>query len=171
MSFEKSGFWSALASQTLRALCWYAIALISASNAEGFGVQMHYYRLPMWPVMCVKIKCDGPTNAWVVLCLSWKTISVPWFGRDNSTQTANNAKYSNCKRLQEVESRDLWRQPIKFAARKIDGLPKASMAGLQVINRTRIHVIGSGKSPHKFGGNVSELLFCFGRYITIHAVV
>ena len=46
-------------------------------------------------------KCDGPTNAWV----SWKTISVPWVGRDYwhggranySNKPANHAKYSNCK--------------------------------------------------------------------------
>ena len=52
-------------------------------------------------------KCDGPTNAWVVRCFSWKTISVPWLGidywhdgrADNSNKTANNAKYSNCKGL------------------------------------------------------------------------
>ena len=44
-------------------------------------------------------KCDGPTNAWVFQCLSWKTISILCFGRDywhgghadNSNKTANNA--------------------------------------------------------------------------------
>ena len=36
----------------------------------------------------------------------------------------------------------------RIGAREIDGLPKASMAELLVISsRTRIHVIGSGKSP------------------------
>ena len=52
-------------------------------------------------------KCTGPTNAWVVRCLSWKIISVPWFGRDcwhggradKNNKTANNAKYSNCRGL------------------------------------------------------------------------
>ena len=38
-----------------------------------------------------------------------------------------------------------WRPPI--GAREIDGLPKASMAELLELSRTRIHVIGSGKSP------------------------
>ena len=94
---------------------------ISKSNGSSKTVpRTHYYRLPMWPVMCVTKKCDGPTNTWVVRCLSWKTIIVPWFGRDywhgghadNSNKTANNAKYSSCK---GVESRDLWRQPTKFA--------------------------------------------------------
>ena len=74
------------------------------------GVQTHYY---------------GPRNAWVVRCLSWKTISNPWFGRDywhggradNSNSTATNAKYSNCKgvnhetydvSLQNLRSRPFW---------------------------------------------------------------
>ena len=64
-------------------------------------------------------KCDGPTNAWVVRCLSWKTISVLWFGRDywhgghanNSNKTTSNVKYSNCKGL----NHETWYQPTKFA--------------------------------------------------------
>ena len=79
--------------------------------------------------MCVTEKCDGPTNAWVVRCLSWKTISGPWFGRDyghggcahNSNKTANNAKYSNCKglnhetydiSLQSLQSPPFWNLSI-----------------------------------------------------------
>ena len=115
----------------------FLLPFISASNGNlrptrtakqfsepRFGVLTHYYRLTMWPVMCDQ-KCDGPTNAWVVRCLSWKTISVPWFGRDcwhdgradNSNKTANNAKYSNCKglnhethdvSLQNLRSRPFW---------------------------------------------------------------
>ena len=65
-------------------------------------------------------KCDGPTNAWVVRCLSWKTISVPWYSRDywhdgranNSNKTANNAKYSSCKGLNQ-ETYDISLQNLR----------------------------------------------------------
>ena len=70
-------------------------------------------------------KYTGPTHAWVVRCLSWKTISMYYFcmyyyygGRDeNSNKTANNAKYSNCKglnhetydvNLQHLRSQPFW---------------------------------------------------------------
>ena len=42
--------------------CFITLLLLSTSNgnceavprtAERFGVQTHYYRLPMWPVICV----------------------------------------------------------------------------------------------------------------------
>ena len=73
-------------------------------------------------------KCTGPTNAWLVRCLSWKTISVRWFGTgywhsgraDNNNKTASNAKYSNCKMvnhetydvsLQNLRSRPFWILP------------------------------------------------------------
>ena len=57
-------------------------------------------------------KCTGPTNARVVRCLSWKSISVPRFGRDywhggranNSNKTTNN---SQVFQLQGVESCDM----------------------------------------------------------------
>ena len=67
------------------------LLIISASNgnceafprtAEQFGVQMHYYRLPMWPVVYVT------KNVMVQQTLGWfgaypeKTISVSYFGRD-----------------------------------------------------------------------------------------
>ena len=104
----------------------------SLRNAGRFGVQTHYYRLPMWPVMCVT------KNVMVQQSLGWfgaypeKTISVPWFGRDywhggradNSNETANNAKYSNCKglnhetydvSLQNLRSRPFWiLSPLRF---------------------------------------------------------
>ena len=116
-------------------ILWFLLNLISASNgnceaaprtAEWFGVQTHYYRLYTYVTSDVcDQKCDSPTNAWVVRCLSWKTISVPWFGRDywhggradNSNKRANNAKYSNCKglnhetfdvSLQNLRSRPFW---------------------------------------------------------------
>ena len=82
----------------------YTCRNISSSprTAERYGVQTHYYRLPYVTSDVSDQKCDSPTNAWVVRCLSWKTISVPWFGSDywhsgradNSNKTANNAKYS-----------------------------------------------------------------------------
>ena len=94
-------------------------------TAERFGVQTHYYRLPMWPVTWVTKKMWWSNKRLVVRCLSWKTISVPWFDRDcwhggradNSNKTANNAKYSNCKglnhgaydvSLKNLRSRPFW---------------------------------------------------------------
>ena len=65
-------------------------------TAKRFGVQTHYYRLLMWPMMCV-IK--------TVLVQQTLAMSFPWFGRDywhssrakNSNKNAKNAKYSSCK--------------------------------------------------------------------------
>ena len=62
--------------------------LISVSNVRSSlnrGAVWHADALLLTAYMTSDVcdqKCDGPTNAWVVQCLSWKTISVRWFGRD-----------------------------------------------------------------------------------------
>ena len=102
----------------------WLVFIICASNPKRFGLQMHYYRLTMWPVMCVT------TNVLVQQTLGWfgaypeKTISVPWLGRDywhvgradNSNKTANNAKYSKCRGLNhatyDVSLQNLWSPPF-----------------------------------------------------------
>ena len=130
MSLRKNKYFL---STPLELFSYAFVMLISASNgnfkavpqtAERFGVQTHYYRLPMWPVMCVT------KNVMVQQTLTWfgaypEKQCVPWFGRDywhsgradNSNKTPNNAKYSNCKglnheaydvSLQNLRSRQLW---------------------------------------------------------------
>ena len=72
---------------------------------------------------CVWPKMWWSNKRWVVRCLSWKTISVPWFGRDYwhggragySNKRANNAKYSNCKGLNH-ETYDVSLQNFAIAA-------------------------------------------------------
>ena len=81
------------------------------------------YRCDQW---CVWSKMWWSNKCWVVRCLSWKSISIPWFGRDywhgshadNSNKTANNTKYSNWKGLNhetyEVNLQNCNRSHFKF---------------------------------------------------------
>ena len=108
------------------------------TSTPRFSVQTHY--------------C-GPTNAWVVRCLSWKTISIPWFGRDywhggradNSNKTANKAKYSNCKG--GCESRELLRQPTKLVIAAI--LNFVSTSNFIFIHSPSIYKLSMIRSVHK----------------------
>ena len=82
--------------------------IVSRHKSRRSRLSISIFRCQLYATIDVcDQKRDGPTNAWVVRCSSWKTMSVPWFGRDywhggradNSNKTATNAKYSNCKGL------------------------------------------------------------------------
>ena len=80
-----------------------------------------------------------------------KNNNVPWFGRDYlhggradySNKTANNAKYSNCKGLNQ----DLWRQPTKFAITDI--LNFVSTSNFISINSPSIYKLSMVRFVHK----------------------
>ena len=109
-----------------RALLFDSLYFISASNPNREAVRRADALLQTNYVTsdACDHKCTGPTNAWVVRCLSWKTISVPWSGRDywhgggadNSNKTGNNTKYSNGRELNhethDVSLQNLWSPPF-----------------------------------------------------------
>ena len=74
------------------------------------------YQCDQW---CVWPKMYWSKIACVVLCLSRKTISVPWFGRNylygGRAENSNKQPKTPSNPIAKVESRDLWRQPTKFA--------------------------------------------------------
>ena len=64
-------------------------------------------------------KGDGPTNPWVVHCLSWKTIGILWFGRDywHSGRAVNSITQPIMASIPIARGwiTRLWCQPTKFA--------------------------------------------------------